>query len=281
MTVKQLALISDFITVDHGKYIVKVSVFSDGVILGSALAGEDTVEKAEDEARKRAIALINTDISIKVPSKNDKTVNIEPSPKTPNLQVSVKTQTQKKDSPTVKSSNKSVKKEEQSTPEVLRADSADLWGNMLSLPEDELNMTVNEDQNWANNPQDTDNYSSENTTEPSVNLASTENTETANLFDSEPVYENNRNSHDNNLILFPSESQEEDSSSEPSLTLPLDLSDTIDFSQIIDQTSIEMKRLGWTQDQGKKYLLETYGKKSRHLLSDEELIEFLQYLQTQ
>ncbi|NCQ41686.1 MAG: hypothetical protein GW795_07305, partial [Cyanobacteria bacterium] len=48
-----------------------------------------------------------------------------------------------------------------------------------------------------------------------------------------------------------------------------------------DQTSIEMKRLGWTQDQGKKYLLETYGKKSRHLLSDNELIEFLNYLKTQ
>jgi len=39
--------------------------------------------------------------------------------------------------------------------------------------------------------------------------------------------------------------------------------------------------LGWTQEEGKKYLLETYGKKSRHLLSDEELIEFLTYLQTQ
>lgn len=61
----------------------------------------------------------------------------------------------------------------------------------------------------------------------------------------------------------------------------LDLSDAVDFSQVIDQTTIELKRLGWTQEQGKKYLLETYGKKSRHLLSDQELIEFLTYLQTQ
>lgn len=280
MTVKQLALISDFVTVDHGKYIVKVSVFSDGVILGSALAAEDTVEKAEDEARKRAMSLINTDISIKVSSKSDKTLNIESSPKTSNLQVSTKTQTQKKDSPTVKPSTKSIKKEEKSTPEVLTAASTDLWENMPSSLEDEPNMTEKEDQIWLNNPQDTDDYSLENITEPSLNLTSTENTETANLFDNEPVDENNENSDENNLILFPSEPQE-NSFSEPSLTLPLNLSETIDFSQIIDQTSIEMKRLGWTQDQGKKYLLETYGKKSRHLLSDEELIEFLQYLQTQ
>jgi len=60
-----------------------------------------------------------------------------------------------------------------------------------------------------------------------------------------------------------------------------DLTDAVDFSQVIDQTTIELKRLGWTQEEGKKYLLETYGKKSRHLLSDEELIEFLTYLQTQ
>lgn len=271
MTVKQLALISDFVTVDHGKYIVKVSAYTDGVILGSALAGEDTVEKAEDEARKRAIALINTDISIKIAQKTDKTVNIEPSPKTPTIQVLAKTQTQKKDSPTVKPSTKSVKKEEKPTPEVVTPDSADLWENMPLPPEDEPNITI---INEENNLPDIDNYASESISEPSLNLEYTENNDTLNLFDSEPISEDN-------LILFTPESQEEDFSSETTLPLPLDLSETVDFSQIIDQTSIEMKRLEWTQDQGKKYLLETYGKKSRHLLSDEELIEFLQYLQTQ
>ena len=55
----------------------------------------------------------------------------------------------------------------------------------------------------------------------------------------------------------------------------------MDFAQIIDETTIEMKRLSWTQEQGRKYLLETYGKKSRHLLSDEELIEFLEHLKAQ
>ncbi|MBC6418939.1 MAG: hypothetical protein GDA44_09210 [Prochloron sp. SP5CPC1] len=55
---------------------------------------------------------------------------------------------------------------------------------------------------------------------------------------------------------------------------------TLDFSEIMLQIDEKMKRLGWNKEQGKIYLLETYGKRSRHLLNDEELLGFLAYLQT-
>lgn len=55
----------------------------------------------------------------------------------------------------------------------------------------------------------------------------------------------------------------------------------IDFSEIIAKTNLEIKRLQWTQEQGKQYLLATYGKRSRQLLTDGELLEFLEYLQQQ
>lgn len=55
----------------------------------------------------------------------------------------------------------------------------------------------------------------------------------------------------------------------------------IDFSEIIARSNLELKRLGWTNEQGKNYLLQTYGKRSRQLLSDEQLIEFLAYLEQQ
>ncbi len=55
---------------------------------------------------------------------------------------------------------------------------------------------------------------------------------------------------------------------------------TLEFNEIIAQMNGEMKRLGWNKEQGKVYLLEAYGKRSRHLLSDEELLEFLAYLQS-
>jgi hypothetical protein len=69
------------------------------------------------------------------------------------------------------------------------------------------------------------------------------------------------------------------------LTLPetdigLQLAEPIDFSEVIAKSDMELKRLGWTSEQGRNYLLQTYGKRSRQLLSDEELIEFLQYLQS-
>ncbi|AFZ46229.1 hypothetical protein Cyast_0248 [Cyanobacterium stanieri PCC 7202] len=86
---------------------------------------------------------------------------------------------------------------------------------------------------------------------------------------------------DNIELPLSYEEEKEETPPPTSVSNTFDLSDAVDFSQVIDQTSIELKRLGWTQEQGKKYLLETYGKKSRHLLSDQELIEFLTYLQTQ
>ncbi|WP_404786123.1 hypothetical protein [Altericista sp. CCNU0014] len=55
----------------------------------------------------------------------------------------------------------------------------------------------------------------------------------------------------------------------------------IDLSDIIAHTDVELKRLGWTNAQGRRYLEQTYGKRSRQHLSDAELIEFLDHLKTQ
>jgi hypothetical protein len=54
-----------------------------------------------------------------------------------------------------------------------------------------------------------------------------------------------------------------------------------DLSNEITQTKVEMERLGWTNDQGREYLMRTFGKKSRHQLSPSELRQFLLYLQSQ
>lgn len=57
--------------------------------------------------------------------------------------------------------------------------------------------------------------------------------------------------------------------------------DPVDLSDIIAQTDVELRRLGWTTDQGREFLQKTYGKRSRHDLSDQELLEFLLFLETQ
>lgn len=73
----------------------------------------------------------------------------------------------------------------------------------------------------------------------------------------------------------PSEAPTAAPSSPPSASLSLDLSD------IIAKTSVELKRLGWTNSQGRDHLQQVYGKRSRQQLTDPELIDFLKYLELQ
>jgi formylglycine-generating enzyme required for sulfatase activity len=56
---------------------------------------------------------------------------------------------------------------------------------------------------------------------------------------------------------------------------------SIDLADIIARTNVELKRLGWTNQQGRDYLLETYGKRSRQLLTDAQLLDFLHYLESE
>ncbi len=50
------------------------------------------------------------------------------------------------------------------------------------------------------------------------------------------------------------------------------------FDDIINETNDHLKRLGWSRKQGQKYLIKRYGKRSRQLLDDQQLLEFLAYL---
>lgn len=55
----------------------------------------------------------------------------------------------------------------------------------------------------------------------------------------------------------------------------------VDLSDIIAQTDVEMARLGWSRTQGRSYLEQTFNKVSRQQLTDEELLTFLLYLESQ
>ena len=55
--------------------------------------------------------------------------------------------------------------------------------------------------------------------------------------------------------------------------------ESLDFWEIIARSNIELKRVKWTTEQGRDYLIKTYGKRSRQVLSDKELLDFLHYLE--
>ncbi|BAT55446.1 hypothetical protein NOS3756_44330 [Nostoc sp. NIES-3756] len=58
-------------------------------------------------------------------------------------------------------------------------------------------------------------------------------------------------------------------------------SEPVDLSDVIAKTDVELQRLGWTPEQGREYLIKTYGKRGRTLLTEDELHSFLKYLESQ
>lgn len=59
----KFALISELLTINQNKYVVRVMVVSQGETVASGLAAAETVEIAEDRARERAVALINSNFN--------------------------------------------------------------------------------------------------------------------------------------------------------------------------------------------------------------------------
>ena len=59
----------------------------------------------------------------------------------------------------------------------------------------------------------------------------------------------------------------------------IELADNIE--RLMNKTTIEIRRLGWSAAQGRRYLEQTYEKRSRQHLTREELVEFLAYLESQ
>jgi hypothetical protein len=54
----------------------------------------------------------------------------------------------------------------------------------------------------------------------------------------------------------------------------------MDLSEAMARTTVEIKRLRWTAEQGKDYLKRTYGKRGRSELNQEQLLDFLRYLES-
>jgi hypothetical protein len=228
----QVALISELVQIDHGKYIVRAIIEIEGKTVVTGLAAADTVEIAEDRARERALLLLEAE-------------------NTPDLQLVEKVSPNNislpsdlpKTVPSTKKSTKTAKvteiprpeaKIEPELPQVQDIPPAKIEPELpqvqdIPLPEPEPLLLETE----------TDNYS----------LLS-ELPEEASLTEEEPP------------------------APEPVVVIP----EEIDYSVLKTKIDVEMKRLAWTTEKGREYLISTYGKKSRLLLTNEELLEFYNYL---
>ena len=237
----QGSLISELIDIDRGLYLVRVSIEANGVTLATGLAGADTVELAEDRARERAIAALGLEKSPLHHNQSDKETRRQGDKET-RRQGDKETrrlgddEKRNKTSHTVQSSQIT-----QPTPEIKAP-------QPIPSPVESENH-----QPDFTNTSSTEVLTKEVLTESNGEKPALETQEyPRNIFD-QPIVES-------------SASPESPSDSEAESSPPVQ----IDFNEIRHKIDLEMKRLNWTQEQGRDYLLSTYGKRSRlHLLDDE------------
>jgi hypothetical protein len=251
----QGSLISELLTIKQGKYVVRVMVQENSITLGTGLGAEDTLEKAEDIARMRALSTLDLDYNPITSTIEPETavelktnLEVKPSQSMETLQPEaiseIRNQHSEEVSVSVPETSKPAKKIKTVTnkPEPV----------VESTPVAEILEPVVESTPVAEIP------------EPVV-----ESTPVAEI--PEPVVESTP------VAEIPEPVITKESISEPQEVISS--AATVDYSDIIFRTDIELRRLGWGKEEGRKHLIETYGKKSRHVLSDGELLEFLQYLE--
>ena len=242
----QGSLISELVKIDRSLYIVRALVEVDGVTLATGLAGAHTVEEAEDRARSRALATLTFDAT--------------------NSPIATKTARERREVTAVSASSPAQIK----TTEILKQPepNIDLLPANNTLKEDLPSVSrVKSDRTISSLPASFEpTPQSKEVFFPTSSIDSEQNETT--IIVQEPL--SSEDKEELTVLEEPGENE-----------VNISNQDTVEFSQVITETNGEIRRLGWTQDQGRNYLVKTYGKRSRHALTNQELWEFLQYLKQQ
>lgn len=280
------SLVTELSAIDHGKYIVRCLVQVEGTTLVTSLAAAETVELAEDKARSRAIEILgissttttgNEKLSVTpqvAPLQEIPKVSSEVSvPLNPNLSVSSKVSEasevvtpKKKPSAAVTQASTFSEPTETSDSVVFQAEelksevTSHLTPTIPVVADSVLETTVSDTLSAATTDLTPEASEVESSAEVTSGLWMPENVSTTGLNEAQ-------------VQPLPLSEAETDTSS-------IAASDTaVDFSEIIARTNVELKRLGWTNHQGRDYLVQTYGKRSRLELTNEELLDFLHHLE--
>mgnify|MGYP006275503579 FL=1 len=261
----QGSILSEVLTIYDGLFVVRVSVQVEGAILSQALGGNNSLELAEDIACNRAIERLSLDIT------QPDSTSAAPHPEAPQ-----KAQTSPNFtahfSPSGRAQPSSEAPEDKSrNPQLDRVTpSADSSPVSTDVPAS----TTAPSSNRSDGRQTSEATSSptvepdpampQETAFPKLSLA-TPPAPKLDQTEQPPAQEDT-------LETERSENREEWGYIE---------SEPIDLSDIIAQTDVELQRLGWDVHQGREFLEKTYSKRSRHDLTDEELLEFLLHLESQ
>lgn len=282
------SLISELVQIFQGKYIVRASVQIEGVTRATGMAAAETVEAAEDQARTRALIVLG--ITNAAPESVAFTSNpISQAQMNPSLNIKGGLN---------ESAYSSVKDE-------------DFVNHQWSVVSDkEISMPPSRVRNIKPEPATSDvNVPTAATIiQLTTETRSTSDTYSQDLDQHPPVIANQEMEFDppveenleitfdnqmenqtfpgistNNVTPFTprSYSPQEDVNTPSGAGKRKKKTEPVDLSDVIAKTDVELQRLGWEPQQGREYLIKTYGKKGRTLLTEEELHGFLKYLQSQ
>lgn len=240
------SLVSELLHIHEGHFVVKAVVQVGGVTLASGMSAAETIEQAEDQARIRAMAVLGFE------------------PPTYESQAHLMGQ----QTPAQLNPSQAFPREANETS---LAGHSDWIPGLVGTKGTEAFPPKGPEKTSASDPESArETHPSPPPVElpletPSANFSPPPNLEA--LTQPNPPSQISKNG---------SGSRSKNSAPSPqTLAAPTDLSD------VIAQTSVELKRLGWTNAEGRNYLQTTYSKRSRQQLSDQELMDFLQHLQSQ
>ncbi|BAB73196.1 hypothetical protein ACN23B_06195 [Anabaena sp. FACHB-709] len=258
------SLISELVQIFQGKYIVRASVQIEGITRATGMAAAETVEAAEDQARNRALTVLGiTDTP---------QASIAPSPKlisqvqaNPISHESTYTSIQNEDfgknSWSVTNNNDQSKDALNNT----SVKTATSNGSKTEKPLPDFNQKL-PDINY---------YEPE--LEPPIEDLSP-------LTAQQPEIPTITEVVNSNVTPFTPRSyspQENVTSISGGTGKKKKKAEPVDLSDVIAKTDVELQRLGWTPEQGREYLIKTYGKRGRTLLTEDELHSFLKHLESQ
>ncbi|MEL6381169.1 MAG: hypothetical protein AAFQ89_01590 [Cyanobacteria bacterium J06626_18] len=247
------SLTSDLLMVQGEQFVVKVTIHTQAAGTVTSMAADATLEAAEDRARQRALAaLIGID-------RED--VTLKELPKLPSTPLPPQA-VEKKHELAEKPADKTIKFFEISATEEIAAtdsvESPEKVALTASLPK-------------LTKPQAVRQPSEETTTVSAATVV----TAATSTWDPEP-------GEPSAAIAAKPPAKPAGDSPQAAPDIPdLDtLPAPVNLSDVIAQTDVELRRLGWSVADGREYLESTYDKRSRHDLTDEELLAFLLHLES-
>ena len=280
------SLVTELVAIKHGQFIVRCLVQNEGTILVTGMAAAQTVEVAEDQARSRAMLALGINTTVTQPAQSSViseqgSISSTPMPvvSTPIAETTVTQPAQ--------SSVISEQGSMSSTPmPVVSTPIAETPVLPVSMPsasvakqptQPEILTTSEPSKTFsveANAP-----FAQKTTANQVVDLSFSEPLpfdETSQAVESDWMTQKvSPLPQETPASSYQNEVEPETTSAVSSTAAP------IDFSDVIARTNVELKRLGWTNQQGRDYLVQTYGKRSRQLLTDDELLDFLKHLESE